>query len=92
MTPEYKVIQSCRNYLDKLGYMMINLVEVKPAGIPDMVTISPSGQIYWLEFKTKSGRLSKIQEYQISKLKEYKQSVYVIRSLDDLKEVIECEE
>jgi hypothetical protein len=91
MANEAKIVQQCRKYLISIGYYPINLITVTPSGIPDGLYISPEGKTLWIEYKDPHGRLSKIQEYRIEQLRKYKQTVWVIRSLEELKEKLNGE-
>ena len=87
MQPEAKVVQQCRKYLVSLGYFPLNLIDVSPSGMPDALYISPEGKTLWIEYKAAHGRLRDLQKYRIEELtKRYKQTVWVIHSLDELKE------
>lgn len=38
-------------------------------GVPDRIAISPMGEVWFVELKTESGRLSRAQSYQIDGLR-----------------------
>ena len=58
-------------------------------GVPDRIVITLAGVVWFVELKTKQGRLSKIQSHQISRLKEHGANVRVIRGWDAAKKFIE---
>jgi len=54
------------------------------AGIPDVIVIAPVGRIFFLEFKTKTGRLSPAQRAVFDQLVAHGAPCAIIRSLDDV--------
>lgn len=52
--------------------------------VPDQVVKLPSGRVIFVELKTDKGRLSKLQEAQIKKLRDLGQQVEVVRGLAGL--------
>jgi Holliday junction resolvase len=73
----------CVKYLRGHGYKVIRLINASERGIPDILVIGIN-DLFFVEFKTKKGRLSKLQKYQIDDLKRRGVRTYVIRSLNDL--------
>jgi hypothetical protein len=62
----------------KLGYLTYKFVSPSNRGVPDRIFISENGKLFFVEFKSKKGKLSKLQEKKISELKARKQSVFVV--------------
>ena len=59
-------------------------------GIPDRLVILPPGRIAFVELKRpKGGRLSKIQKYQIAKLKDLGCRVYVVKNYEEVDRMLE---
>ena len=57
------------------------------AGLPDLY-VARGGMSIWLEVKTQTGRLRKIQEARIAQLKRYGVPVYVVRSPEEALEAL----
>ena len=57
-------------------------------GAPDRIVITPEGRVIFVELKTVSGRLSKIQERVIRKLRECNADVRTLKGLNDVKRFI----
>ena len=57
-------------------------------GWPDLTVILPNGAVIFTELKTATGKLSKLQEYTIDQLQQNKANVYVVRSLDQFKQIV----
>lgn len=62
----------------KLGYLTYKFTSPSNRGVPDRIFISESGKLFFMEFKSKKGKLSELQKLKISELVEKKQLVFVI--------------
>jgi len=58
-------------------------------GVPDRIVISKGGQITFVELKAEHGRLSKMQEFQIRRLKRLGCKVKVIRGMAGVEAFLE---
>ena len=57
--------------LEAEGYYVIKLIKTNKNGIPDLVAIGPESNVLFSEIKTKKGRVSKLQEYRMTELKNH---------------------
>ena len=57
-------------------------------GVPDRLIITPAGIVWFVELKTETGRLAKIQRYQKGELEKRGANVRVIRGWDAAKEFV----
>ena len=57
-------------------------------GVPDRLIVLPGGRVRFVEVKAPGGRLSKLQEIEIARLRSLGASVGVIWSLDAIAEVL----
>lgn len=57
--------------LEEEGYYVIKLIKTNKNGIPDLVAIPPNCGVLFSEIKTKTGRLSKLQEYRLKELDKH---------------------
>ena len=57
--------------LESDGYYVIKLIKTNRNGIPDIIAIPPNSGVLFSEVKTKTGRLSKLQEYRLKELEGY---------------------
>lgn len=73
------------NKAKKLGYLTYKFVSPSNRGVPDRIFISENGKLFFMEFKSKKGKLNELQILKISELVAKKQSVFVI---NDEKEAI----
>lgn len=58
------------------------------AGIPDIICCY-NGRFVAFEVKTEKGRLTKLQEITIRKIKEAKGKAYKVTSVDEVKKILE---
>ncbi len=75
----------CMVFRMNSGYIRKN-VKLSPPGTPDLLVITKSGIVIWIEVKTETGQLNAKQEIMHLKLLKHKQIVFVCRSVDDIKE------
>ena len=65
-------IQSKRiKQLEADGYYVLKLIKTNKNGIPDVLAIPPDAAVIFSEIKTKTGRLSKLQEYRLKELSSF---------------------
>ena len=57
--------------LEAEGYYVIKLIKTNKNGIPDLVAIGPGSNVLFSEIKTKKGRVSKLQEYRMTELRNH---------------------
>ena len=57
--------------LEAEGYYVIKLIKTNKNAIPDLVAIGPGSNVLFSEIKTKKGRVSKLQEYRMTELRNH---------------------
>ena len=77
-TFERKFVTWCKSN----DYLCLKLELNVGRGFPDRTVITPHGTFY-LEFKTREGRLSEHQVYWINKLRQYGCNVFVVKSFEE---------
>jgi Holliday junction resolvase-like predicted endonuclease len=77
--------------LKLLGYLVRKLDSSSSVGWPDLIAISPAGVVHFLEVKTATGRLSKMQARTINQLKENHANVSIIRGVDELDAILNAQ-
>ncbi len=73
----------------KLGYLTYKFVSPSNRGVPDRIFISENGKLFFVEFKSKKGKLSELQKLKISELRSRKQSVFVVNDEELAMEILE---
>ena len=58
------------------------------SGLPDRLVLMPVGRVYFVEFKTLTGRVSPIQKRVHAVLDRLGFPVFVVRTFDEFKEVL----
>lgn len=54
--------------LEAQGYYVIKLINTNKNGIPDLIAIPPNSDVLFVEVKTATGKVSKLQEYRHKEL------------------------
>lgn len=78
-----------RQAIEKDGGLFFKFVSPGNDGVPDRIAILPDGQIWFIELKAESGRLTPIQVWQIDRLRQLGVNVAVIRGMDEARSFIE---
>lgn len=71
------------------GGLAIKWVAPGTSGVPDRILLLPGGHIYFVELKTKTGRLSKRQKYIHEQFKHLGIEVITIYGLEGVKKLLE---
>ena len=85
---KYLKDRDCLVFRMNSGYIRKN-VKLSPPGTPDLLVVTRSGKVVWLEIKTETSKLNPNQVEMIYELEIRKQNVYVIRNVDVLKYILE---
>lgn len=75
----------------KRGGLYYKFTSPGNVGVPDRIVITPQGKIIFVEIKTESGVLSKMQKIQIERLKANRVDVRVIKGWASAEKFIEEE-
>ncbi len=71
--------------IKKLGGVAYKWTSPGQDGVPDRIVILPDGEVIFVELKQEEGRLSKLQRYQIDRLRlDLKQEVRILWSATDV--------
>lgn len=73
----------------KRGGLSYKFISPNNPGVPDRIVITPTGVVWFVELKTITGRLAKIQSWQKSELEKRGANVRVIRGWDAAKAFVE---
>lgn len=72
-----------RRRIESTGGIAFKFTSAGNDGVPDRIAILPGGQIWFIELKTVSGKLSALQGWQIKRMKKRSARVAVIRGMDE---------
>lgn len=72
----------------RLDGMCIKFVSPGTPGVPDRIIITATGRVIFVELKTETGRLSKIQRYIVGQMQKRGADVRVVKGLDEVKQLL----
>lgn len=75
-------------YAEQKGFSQFKLSAIWNAGIPDRLFLY-KGKAFFIEFKTKSGRVSKLQQLTINEIIANDIPVHIINSIEDGRQLID---
>ena len=75
--------------IKKLEGLCYKWVSPGNAGVPDRIVLLPHRPVMFVELKGDKGKLSRLQEIQIKKLKAITEHVYILRGLEEVRDFIE---
>ena len=55
--------------VEKKGGLTFKFISPGNPGVPDRIVLLPGGKVYFVEMKTSSGKLSRIQRWQIARMR-----------------------
>ena len=71
------------------GGLCYKFVSPNCVGVPDRIIITPQGRVIFVELKTETGRLSKMQAYQIAEMRKRGADVRVAKGLSAVNQLLE---
>lgn len=72
-----------RRRIEDAGGIAFKFTSTGNDGVPDRIAILPGGQIWFIELKAVSGKLSALQRWQIERMKKLGARAAVIRGMDE---------
>lgn len=73
----------------KMGGVCLKYSNAGMVGYPDRICLLSGGVVFWVELKSKDGRLNEVQKIRIRQLRGMGHTVNVCRSKEDVDEVLE---
>ena len=86
---EKSIESSLGRAVQRRGGLWYKFVSPGQPGVPDRIIVVPGGRIVFVELKTLQGRLEKIQQWQIDRLREAGADVRVVRGSAEAKALVE---
>ena len=71
--------------LTNKGYFVTNLIKTNRNGIPDLLALKSNEPPMYVECKTLTGKLSKVQEFRLNELTSYGFNCFVSYGMDIIK-------
>ena len=75
---QQKITQKARQQ----GILCVKVDSSSSRGWPDLTCVLPNGTVLFIELKTPTGKLSRLQEHMIEKLKRNQANAHIIRSVE----------
>ena len=72
------------------GGLTYKFVSPGSVGVPDRIIITPCGAVWFVELKTETGRLSRMQQYQLERLRGIGANACVVYGLEDMLNTLEA--
>ena len=72
----------------RLGGMCLKFVSPGTLGVPERIIITAKGRVIFVELKTETGRLTKIQRYVIGEMQKRGADARVVKGIDEVKELL----
>ena len=74
--------------LKKLGCIYMKFVSPGNDGVPDRIVVLPGGDVVFVELKSETGRLSRTQAFQISRLRQKGATVKIVSNKTEALELL----
>ena len=65
------------------GGLCLKFVSPARVGVPDRIVLAPNGRVVFVELKADGGKLSRIQERQIERMRDHGAEVRVLRGMSE---------
>ena len=78
-----------RDSVKQMGGVCLKYSNAGMVGYPDRICLLSGGVVFWVELKSKDGRLNEAQKIRIRQLRGMGHTVNVCRSKEDVDEVLE---
>lgn len=75
--------------IKQMGGVCLKYSNAGMVGYPDRICLLSGGVVFWVELKSKDGRLNEVQKIRIRQLRGMGHTVNVCRSKEDVDEVLE---
>lgn len=85
---ESQIEQRLVEGVKRLGGMCLKFVSPGTLGVPDRIIITAKGRVIFVELKTETGRLTKIQRYVIGEMQKRGADARVVKGIDEVKELL----
>jgi hypothetical protein len=76
---ESKVVKKAK----ELGFLTYKFSSPSNRGVPDRIFISPHGEVFFIEFKSVKGKVTKLQEKVIKDIEHYNVEVFIVYGVEE---------
>lgn len=78
---ERQIEKAVRDAAIKLGYLTYKFTSPSNCGVPDRIFINPHGYVFFIEFKSKTGKLTALQNKVFRDMGDSQIDVFVMNDL-----------
>lgn len=89
MEREKQIEKYLRLRVEERRGVCLKFVSPGQDGVPDRIVVMPGGRVYFVELKTETGELSRIQRYQLKRLTDLHQICSVVYGKEGVKAFLE---
>ena len=75
--------------IEAQGGVFLKFTSPGRTGVPDRIAIFPDGRLVFVELKTETGKLTKVQAYVCKQLIDLKQTVCIVHGMNGAKQFLE---
>lgn len=75
-------------YLESRGFWVVKIIRANRSGIPDILALSPEGELFGIEVKFGKNTASELQKYHLNEIAKRKGKAILAYSLEDVKECV----
>lgn len=75
--------------LQRRGALFYKFVSPGQPGVPDRIIVMPGGRCVFVELKAETGRLAKIQQWQIGRMREQGLDVRTVRGWSEARALVD---
>lgn len=85
---ESQIERKLVNGIKKLGGLSFKFVSPGTLGVPDRIVITPAGKVIFVELKSETGRLSKLQKHTIEQIRKRGADVRVVKGQEEVNQLL----
>lgn len=85
---EKEIEQRVCQYAKQLGVLCYKFLSQSKRSVPDRIYLTPSGLVFFIEFKRKNCRPTPAQELEIAKIRKQKVACFVVSDVATGKSII----
>ena len=85
---ESQIERKLVNGIKKLGGLSFKFVSPGTLGVPDRIVITPVGKVIFVELKSETGRLSKLQKHTIEQIRKRGADVRVVKGQEEVNQLL----
>ena len=89
MMKEQDIQRSIIKYLEGRGYYVVKIVSASKRGVPDILACGPDGRFVAIEVKLPGKVPSKLQQFNLDRIREAGGIAFAATSVDDVKKALD---